>query len=344
MATGADVVTPPSYRSVYVTVVVACVGGLAVLYSLRLLGMGFAQGPLQPIFLTVLGAAALALAFGSVLTWMMRGMSRSMDEEGALFPGESPHDLPEAGKVHLAQRREARKEEIVSELRSIGRLAQRSSELGSDTTLAARFSRSVLDNVVRLRWRKLKRRLVSRTRIRMKEIEEARRRLESRYPATSAYSDSEENISTPISLEDPSRNVPYKASKAHLARAQPPRVENVKLVLHGTHHVQNETIGEYVNPVYPVAEAAERAGLSVLITTSEPKDTLVLKHYSGTLEPNAWHPIVWVMGDVEEVAAILIEFSRQGLDGFEVETARVEDDPVFKHLPLPVALVHSRTN
>lgn len=336
---------PPSYRSVYVTVVVAGFGGIAVLYALRLLGVSFAQDSLQPIVLAVLGATAFALVFGLIVTWMMRGVSRSMDEEGALFPDESPLDLPEAGKANVADRRRIRKNEIISELRSVGRSAQRSLELSSDTTLVARFRRSLLENVVRLRWRRLKRRLVSRTQTRMKEIEEARRRLEARYPATSAYSDSEENIGTPISLEDPSRNVPYKASKAHLVGVQPPRIENVKLVLHGTHHVQNETTGEYVNPVYPVAEAAERAGLSVLMKTSEPKDTLVLKHHSGTLEPNAWQPIVWIMGDVEEVAAVLIEFGRQGLGGFEVETTQVEDEPVFKHLPLPVKLVTpARTN
>lgn len=332
----------PSYKSVYVSVLVVCFGGLVALYSLRLLGVSFLQGPLQPIVLTVLGAAAFALVFGLILTWMMSGMSRSMDEEGALFPDESPLDLPKAGKVNIAERRRGRKDEIISELRSVGRLAQRSSELGSDTTFAARFKRTVLNNVVRLRWRKLKRRLVNRTQTRIKEIEEARRRLESSFPLTSAYDDSEEDISVPISLEDPSRNVPYKASKAHIARTQPTRIENVKLVLHGTHHLRDELTGEYVNPVYPVAKAAERAGLSVLITTSEPKDTLVLRHYSGTLEPNAWHPIVWVMGDVEEIAAFLIELGRRGLDGFEVETSQVEDDPVFKRLPLPVKLVHSR--
>lgn len=294
------IVDSPSYKSVYVSVLVVCFGGLVVLYSFRLLGVGFAQGPLQPIVLTALGAAAFTLAFGLILTWMMRGMSRSMDEEGALFPDESPLDLPEAGKVNIAERRRARKNEIIFEIRSAGRLAQRASDS------VPRVMRAVaLSSVSRLRWWRLRRRLSKRQQLRKKEVREARFRLN---PGTSlSRRDAELSEYSERQLEVAESSTQLVARQPIVA---PPTQDDVKLIAYQEEYAEGPKLP--IDILQPLREVAEEAGLPVFYTRVD---------FSS-------YPIVIVMGDVEEVAAVLLDLYRKGLNGFTIE-AENEDDVVF---------------
>lgn len=308
----------PSYKSLVGFVLVICV----VIYVLSLINVI----PLVEFWYIAAIGAAVVVVFCLPLIFFTKKLGREMDEEGPNHPPffTSPIDLPEEGKADLARRRKARKDEIVSELRSVGRLAQKSEKLldGTDTG-TARIWGIVLGYIVRLRWRRLSRRLNHRAFIKVREVQEARSRLdqsqlESSTPLASVNTESSDSSKEHSSHKPHFENADeyQKALKDQLA-AQPPREMNAKLTMHGTHHVKNEFTGQLVNPVQPVSERAQLAGLFAYVTLdSVSRDHLVAKVY----------------GDVEEIAWLLIDLGKRGLEGFTVESENEDDVLVFEYL------------